>query len=88
MIAILGDEAGHVELCDEIIEIMAGLQDHITATTAIATIGTALGHKCLPPKGHTTVPPVTGSGVYFYLIDKHGVMIPWPIKKARHITSP
>ena len=75
-------------MCDEIIEIVAGLQGHITATTAIATIGTALGYKCLTPKGHATAATMTGSGVYFYLIDKHGVMIPWPIKKARHITSP
>ena len=84
MITILGDEAGHVELCDEIIEIMAGLQDHVATTTAITTIGTALGHKCLPPKGHTTATTVTGSGKDFHLINKHRVIISRPTKKARH----
>ena len=84
MIAILGDKPGHIELCDEIIEIMAGLQDHVATTTAIASIRTALGHKCLTPKGHTTATTVTGSGKDFHLINKHRVIISRTTKKARH----
>ncbi len=84
MIAVLGDEAGHIKLCDEIIEIMAGLQDHITTASAIASIRTALGHICFTSKGYTTTTTVAGLGVYFHLINKHRVIISRPTKKARH----
>jgi hypothetical protein len=67
---------------------MTGLQDHVATATAIATIGTALGYKCLTPKGHATAATMTGSGKDFHLINKHRVIISRTTKKARHITSP
>ncbi len=84
MIAIPGDKARHIELCDEIIEIMTGLQDHVATAPAISSIRTAFGHKGLAPKGHTTATTVTGSGKDFHLINKHRVIISRTRKKARH----
>ena len=82
-IAVFGNQTRDIKLGDEIVQIVAGLQDHVAAPAAIAAIGTALGDKGLAAKGHATGATVAGAGVDFHLINEHDAIIGAATKKAR-----
>jgi hypothetical protein len=88
MLPILGDEARLIKLRNEIVEVVAGLKDHIAATPAIAAAWATLGHEGLPAKSDAAPASTAGARVDFHLVDEHGVIIPRTIKKARRDTSP
>ena len=82
-VAVFGDQARDIKLGDEIVQIVAGLQDYVATPAAIAAIGTALGDKGFAAKGHTTSTTMAGAGINFHLINEHDGIIRSATKKAR-----
>ena len=70
--AIFSDQAGRVELGDEVVQVVVGLQDHVAPSAAVASAWTALSDKGLPVKSYTPFPSVPGLGVNLDFVDKHG----------------
>jgi hypothetical protein len=52
-------------------EITISLEDNVSSLTAIAAVGTAFGHKLLPPEAHATAPAIPSLNVNVRFIDKH-----------------
>ena len=71
MVAVFGNQSRHKKLRDQIVEIVAGLEDDTAAATAIAAIGAAFGLEGFAPERHATASAVAGAGVNFYLVDEH-----------------
>jgi hypothetical protein len=71
VVAVLGEKTGLVELIDEIVEVVAGLENDVAAAPAIAAAGAALGPIRFALKGDCTFAAVSRSRVNFDLIDKH-----------------
>ena len=82
-VAVFGDQARDIKLCDKIVQVVTGFKNHVTAAAPVAAIGSALGHEGLPAKGHATGTTVTGAGVDFHLINEHDAIIGAATKKAR-----
>jgi hypothetical protein len=70
--AVLGAYAGGVILLDEVVDIMAGFQHDIAPFTSITTAWTAFWAESFAQQSDTSITAVTGSGVDFDGIDKHG----------------
>jgi hypothetical protein len=70
-LAFFGYQARLVILSDEIIEIMIGFENDITATPAIPSAGTAFGPIFLTLKCDAAFAAMSRSRVNFYLVNKH-----------------
>ncbi len=77
-LAMLGEESGLVELGDEVVEVVVGLEDDITAAAAVAAVGAALGAVGLAAEGDAALTAVAGAGEDLDLVDEHG----WVKKKG------
>jgi hypothetical protein len=70
-LSVLRDQAGRVELGDEIVQIMVGLQNDIAASAAIAAAGAAFGTKRFAEKGHAAFAAMSRATENFNFIYKH-----------------
>ena len=61
--AALGAEVMLKAVIDQRRQLSIGLDDDVAATTAVATIGAALGDKCLTPKRHASGSAVAAAHV-------------------------
>ena len=71
VLALLRDEARHVELPDEIIQVVVRLEDHAAAAPTIAAVRPALGAVSLAAESDTTPTAVSGARHYFDLVNEH-----------------
>ncbi len=69
----LGDQSRLIELVDEVVEIVAGLEYNISPLAAVSTTGTTLGTIGFPMEGHAALTAVSGSGEDLDLVNKHGL---------------
>ena len=60
-----------VEQVSQMVGMLIGAEDNSPASSAIAAIRPALGHKFLAPKTDTPAPAFSGPGKDFDAIDKH-----------------
>ncbi len=74
-IAGFGDEARDVELADEVVQVVVGLENDVAAAAAVAAAGATLGDVGLAMEGDGAFAAVAGFGVNFYLINKHEWMV-------------
>lgn len=97
LVAIVGDQAGFVELADEIVQVVVGLEDHAAAATTVAAARPALGTVGFAREGDRAFSTVPGAGVNFDFVNKHAGGRPEAllarkgsaeIKTARPETSP
>jgi len=72
-----GDQPGLVELVDEIVEIVAGLEDDVPTLAAIAAAGTAFGTVGLTMEGDASLSSMTSPGEDLDFINKHGSGVDW-----------
>jgi hypothetical protein len=82
--AFFGDQARLIILGDEVVQIMIGFEDDISAASAIAAAGAALGPIFFALERNATFAAMPGSGVNFYLVNEHVK----GNKKARPTASP
>jgi hypothetical protein len=76
---LFSDQTRIVELGDEVVQIMVGFQDNISAMPAIAAAWPAFGAIGFPEERHTTLAAMPCFGIDFNFIDKHD----YKKKKAR-----
>src|SRR5258706_5978914 len=70
-VARFGDQTRRVELGDQIVQIMISLQNHVTATPAIAAARPALRYERLAMKRNASFAAVASVRENFDFIDKH-----------------
>jgi hypothetical protein len=58
-------------LGDEIVEIVVGFENNITAAAAVATAGTAFRAIRLAEERHASLTAVSGAGEHFDFVDEH-----------------
>ena len=75
--ALLGQEAGVVELRDQIVQVVVGLKNDAAAAPAIAAAGAAFGTKRFAQKRDASFAAVAGAGIDFYFIDKQNKISCW-----------
>ena len=68
---ILGNQARLVILCDEIVQVVIGFENHVPAAAAVAAARAALGTILLALEGDTAFAAMTGPGVNSNLVNKH-----------------
>jgi hypothetical protein len=73
MMTIFGDEARTIVLINQVIEIVTGLEDYISSSPAVAATRTTLRPVSFADERHGALPPVPGTCVDFYLVNKHPV---------------
>src|SRR5579872_7499146 len=62
-LTILSDQAGCVELGNQVVEIMVGLQNDVAAAAAVAAARAALWTKLFARKRHATFSAMAGAGI-------------------------
>lgn len=67
-----GDEAGLVELIDEVVEVVIGLEDDVATPAAVPAAGAALGAEGFAEECDGTFAAVTGTRVDLDFVNKHG----------------
>ena len=77
-LALLGDEARLVVLIDEVVQIVIGLENHVTASPAIAAAGAAFGPGGFAMEGDAALAAAAGAGEDLDLIDKHASFLRSP----------
>jgi hypothetical protein len=70
-LAVLSDQAGLIILCNQVVEIVIGLENNVTAPPAIAAAGPALWPEFFPLKSHTALSPMTGARENLNFVNKH-----------------
>jgi hypothetical protein len=60
-----------IELVDEIVEVVAGLEDDVPTLAAVAAAGAAFGTIGLTMKGNASLSSMTSPGEDLDLINKH-----------------
>jgi hypothetical protein len=68
---VLRDQAGLIVLCDEIIEVMVGFQNDVSAAPPVSSARPALGPILLTLKGDAPLPAVPRARINFDLIHEH-----------------
>src|SRR6185369_9396849 len=71
LLAFLGNQSGLIILVDQIVQIVARLENDIAAAAAIAAARAALWPVCFAMKGHSAFASVSRSRVNFDLVDEH-----------------
>jgi hypothetical protein len=66
-----------IELVDEIVEVVAGLEDDVPTLAAIAAAGAAFGTVGLTMEGDASLSSMASSGKDLDLINKHGSGVEW-----------
>ena len=79
-LAFFGDEAGLIELREQVVQIVIGLEDNIASAAAVAAAGAAFGNECFAMKRDAAFAAVAGAGEDFDFIDKHS----WKEKGRGH----
>jgi hypothetical protein len=69
--AVFREETRLIELVDEVVEVVVGLEDDIPSATAVTAAGSSLGTVRLPEEGDATFAAMPGAGVNLDLVDKH-----------------
>jgi len=70
--AILREQARLIILSDEIVQVVIGFEDHVATAPAVATAGPAFGPVFLTLKRDAAFAAVTGAGIHFDFVNKHG----------------
>ena len=82
-VSIFSKQAWHVELGDQVIEVVAGFKDDVASPSAVASIRPPFWLIGLSAKGYATGPAVAGARIDFHLIDEHEEIVYETTKKAR-----
>jgi hypothetical protein len=86
--AILGNQSGVVKLCDEIVQIVIGLQEDITSAPPISSARAAFGDEGFTVEGHSALTSMPCLSIDSYFVDKHVAARNMGRKKARLRASP
>ena len=70
--ADFGDQARHVVLLDEIVQVVVSLEDNAAAAATVAAAGAALGDIRFAMERNTAFAAVAGAGINFDFVYKHG----------------
>ena len=71
VLAVLRNEPGLVILCDEIVQVVVGLQNNVAATPTVPAGRTAFRSGCFTQESDTTLPAMTGARENFDFVDEH-----------------
>ena len=71
MLAMLGRHMRLVLLSDEVVQIVVGFENDMTAVAAVAAAGSSLGSVGLAQESHATAPASAGPSADSDFVDEH-----------------